>query len=101
MKQEVRHITYQRHPVVIASNHVCKLVASFKFHFVEKEISPNCILTRVPVSHLLKALVCVDVVQALELVVVQHQGGRVEDQLRRGAAELLHPGPGQVQGVGV
>ena len=51
--------------------------------------------------HLLKALVGVDVVQPLQLVVVQHQGGRVQDQLGRGAAELLQVGPGQVQRVGV
>ena len=38
---------------------------------------------------LLKALVGVDVVQPGQLVVVQHQRGRVQDQLRRGAVQLL------------
>lgn len=53
------------------------------------------------IPHLLKALVGVNVVQPLQLVVVQHQGGRVEDQLGRGAAQLLQVGPGEVEGVGV
>ena len=53
------------------------------------------------IPHLLKALVGVNVVQPLQLVVVQHQGGRVENQLRRGAAQLLQVGPGEVQGVGI
>ena len=40
-------------------------------------------------ADLLKALVGVDVVQPGQLVVVQHQRGRVQDQLRRGAVQLL------------
>ena len=40
-------------------------------------------------ADLLKALVGVDVVQPGQLVVVKHQRGRVQDQLRRGAVQLL------------
>ena len=74
----------------LPSNYVCSQ-GSFRTHFVALTV----------LSHLLKALVGVDVVQPLQLVVVQHQGGRVQDQLGRGAAQLLQVGPGEVQGVGV
>ena len=52
-------------------------------------------------ADLLKALVGVDVVQPGQLVVVQHQRGRVQDQLRRGARQFVQALAGEVQSVRV
>ena len=75
----------------LPSNYVCAL----------KVVSEHILLQVTVLSHLLKALVGVDVVQSLQLVVVQHEGGRVQDQLGGGAAQLLQVGPGEIQGVGI
>ena len=66
-----------------------------------KSIAIKHMAFMISISHLLKALIGVDVVQPLELVVVQHQGGRVQDQLGRGAAQLLQVSPGDIKGVGI
>ena len=50
---------------------------------------------------LFKALVGVYVVQPDQVVVVQQEGGRVQDQLRRGAGQLVQAGAGEIQGVRV
>ena len=51
--------------------------------------------------HLLKALVGVNVVQPDQVVVVQQEAGRVQDQLRGGAGQLVQALAAEVQGVRV
>ena len=51
--------------------------------------------------HLLKALVGVNVVQPDQVVVVQQEAGRVQDQLRGGASQLVQALAAEVQGVRV
>lgn len=60
---------------------------------------PNQLIVRC--GELFKALVGVDVVEPGELVVVEEEGGRVQDQLRGGPGQLLHLPLGEVQGVRV